>query len=71
MIDGQTIAVILIILAACLYVGRHGWLRLRSFRASGKGSDASCQTGCGGCGANESKSAAPAKTLVQIRRPGR
>jgi hypothetical protein len=71
MIDWQTIAVVLIILAACLYVGRHALMRLRSFRAGGKGVDSSCATGCGGCGANESKPAAPANALVQIRRAGR
>ncbi|MDX6692880.1 MAG: hypothetical protein QOF02_483 [Blastocatellia bacterium] len=71
MLDWQTIAVILIIMAACLYVGRHGWRRLRSFRAGGKNVDNACATGCGQCPSNESKTSAPATTLVQIRRPGR
>jgi hypothetical protein len=70
MIDWQTIAVVLIILAAFLYVGRQGWMRLRSFRAGGKGTDSSCATACGQCATNETKPA-PANPLIQIRRPGR
>ena len=50
MIDWQTIAAALVILAACAYVARRAWARLRSFRAAGgRGGAASCATGCGKC----------------------
>lgn len=68
MFDWQTLTVTLIILAACAYVARRGWGRLRSFRATGAGDSASCATGCGKCGDTETKSTT-AKTLIQIGRP--
>ena len=46
--DWQTIAVVLIIAGALLYVGRRALMRLRSF-GTGKGGGA-CATGCGTCG---------------------
>ena len=65
MIDWQAIAVVLIILAACAYVGRRGLLRLRSFRAAGASSSASdCATGCGGCGDGAEKQATKAATVI-------
>jgi hypothetical protein len=45
--DWQTIAVVLIIAAASLYVARRALARLRSFRTKG---GAGCSTGCGNCG---------------------
>lgn len=62
-IDWQTIAVALIILAAFAYVARRGLARLQSMNK--KRNDASCETGCGKCGTastNEPK----AKPFVQI-----
>ena len=46
--DWQTVAVLIIIAGALLYVGRRALARLRSFRV-GKGGG-SCTTGCGTCG---------------------
>jgi hypothetical protein len=46
--DWQTVAVLVIIAGALLYVGRRVLVRLRSFRASKGGG--SCATGCGTCG---------------------
>jgi hypothetical protein len=66
--DWQTVAVWLIILGALAYVGRRGWARARSFRAGGRGQDASsCATGCGSCG-DERPAAATRRenVLVQI-----
>ncbi len=45
--DWQTIAVLLIVAGALLYVGRRALGRLRSFKTSKGGS---CATGCGTCG---------------------
>jgi hypothetical protein len=65
--DWQTAAVILIVLAALLYVGRMLARRLRSMRA--RGGDVAANSSCSGCGAGEVKSNAPApKVLVQIGR---
>jgi hypothetical protein len=65
--DWQAAAVILIVLAALLYVGRMGARRLRSMRA--RGGDVAADIACSGCSAGEVKSAAPApKVLVQIGR---
>jgi hypothetical protein len=46
--DWQTVAVLIIIAGALLYVGRRVLVRLRSFKV-GKGGG-SCETGCGTCG---------------------
>jgi membrane protein implicated in regulation of membrane protease activity len=46
--DWQTIAVVLIIAGALLYVGRRALKRLRSFNPNKGGG--SCETGCGTCG---------------------
>ncbi len=46
-LDWQTVAVVLIIAGALLYVGRRALARLRSFRSSKGGG---CATGCGTCG---------------------
>jgi FeoB-associated Cys-rich membrane protein len=68
MIDWQTIAVALIILAALAYTGRRAWSRLRSFRAQ-RASDASCATGCGSCGSDQKpKAAIPRTVFVEITR---
>jgi hypothetical protein len=65
--DWQTAAVIVIVLAALLYVGRMLARRLRSMRA--RGGDVAVGTSCSGCSAGEVKSTAPApKVLVQIGR---
>jgi hypothetical protein len=67
MFDWQTAAVLLIVLAALLYVGRMGARRLRSMRA--RGGDIAVDAACSGCSAGEVKSTAPApKVLVQIGR---
>ena len=63
MIDWQTTAVALIVLAALLYVARRGLARLRSFRAS-----SSCATGCGKCGESEEQAKSAGSVLVQIKR---
>jgi len=69
MFDWQTIAAALIILAACVYVARRAWARLRSMRAPGEmNSDPSCATGCGKCGDAGAVEATPRKVLVQIGR---
>ena len=69
MIDWQTIAAALVILAACAYVARRAWARLRSFRASGgRGGAASCATGCGKCGDEGGAVTTPTKPLVQVAR---
>ncbi|HEX8920315.1 MAG TPA: FeoB-associated Cys-rich membrane protein [Pyrinomonadaceae bacterium] len=62
MIDWQTIAVALIILAALVYTGRRAWSRLRSFQAK-RSSDASCETGCGNCGSEQKPKAATTRTV--------
>jgi hypothetical protein len=68
MIDWQTIAVALIILAALVYTGRRAWSRLRSFQAK-RASDASCETGCGNCGSEQKpKTATPRTVFVEISR---
>jgi membrane protein implicated in regulation of membrane protease activity len=46
--DWQTVAVLIIIAGALLYVGRRALARLRSFKSSG--GSGSCETGCGTCG---------------------
>lgn len=46
--DWQTIAVLIIIAGALIYVGRRALMRLRSFKISKGGG--SCETGCGTCG---------------------
>jgi hypothetical protein len=46
--DWQTVAVLIIIAGALLYVGRRALMRLRSFKVSKGGG--SCSTGCGTCG---------------------
>ena len=46
--DWQTVAVLIIIAGALLYVGRRALARLRSFKVSKGGG--SCATGCGTCG---------------------
>ena len=46
--DWQTVAVLLIIAGALLYVARRALARLRSFKATKGGG--SCATGCGTCG---------------------
>lgn len=61
--DWQTAAVILIVLAATLYVGRSAWQRLRSMRGRG----AVSLPACSGCEGEKVKHTAPApKVLVQI-----
>ena len=65
--DWQTAVVVLIVLAAALYVGRTALARVRSMRGRG---DASLPDCCSGCGAGETKrpdTPAP-KVLVQIGR---
>jgi hypothetical protein len=54
--DWQTIIAVLIVLAACAYVGRRGWLRLRSLVSAKTPAGASCATGCGACGSSEKPS---------------
>ncbi len=65
--DWQTAVVILIVLAAALYVGRMALARVRSMRGRGAASLPDC---CSGCDSKEPKrSDAPApKVLVQIGR---
>lgn len=46
--DWQTVAVLIIIAGALLYVGRRVYMRLRSFKTGNGGG--SCETGCGTCG---------------------
>jgi Fe-S cluster biogenesis protein NfuA len=66
--DWQTVAVWLIILAALAYVARRGWVRLHSFRASGK-AEAACAGGCGSCGTERTTARTPAtQVLVQLNR---
>jgi hypothetical protein len=66
MLDWQTAAVVLIVLAAAFYVGRMAWARVRSMRGRGEVS----LPACSGCDAKPTKkSDAPApKVLVQIGR---
>jgi hypothetical protein len=64
--DWQTAVVVLIVLAAALYVGRMALLRLRSMRGRGNVS----LPACSGCDNEKVKTTAPApKVLVQIGRP--
>jgi hypothetical protein len=68
MIDWQTIAVALIIMAALIYTGRRVWSHLRSFQAKRAG-DAACATGCSSCGSDQKpKPAMPRTALVEISR---
>ena len=66
--DWQTAAVILIVLAAALYVGHMALNRLRSMRAGGENVSLPA---CSGCDNKTVKPTAPApKVLVQLsRRP--
>jgi hypothetical protein len=61
MIDWQTIAVVLIILAASFYVAWRGLMRLRSMK------DSSCETGCGKCESSPTTKKKE-KSFVQISR---
>ena len=61
--DWQTVAVLIIIAGALLYVGRRALMRLRSFRV-GKGGG-SCATGCGTCGDVDAP-LRQSKVLVQV-----
>ncbi|HEX8337601.1 MAG TPA: FeoB-associated Cys-rich membrane protein [Pyrinomonadaceae bacterium] len=63
--DWQTIAVLIIIAGALLYVWRRALARLRSFRP-GKGGG-SCETGCGTCGDVDAPLRRPSE-LVQVGR---
>jgi hypothetical protein len=64
--DWQTLVVILIVLAASLYVGRMAFNRLRSMRAGG---GSVSLPACSGCDSEKTKPSAPApKVLVQIGR---
>ena len=65
MFDWQTIAVILIILAALAYVARRALARLRSFRLSKRGAAPACSTGCGSCGEVKEQTR-PVPSIVQI-----
>ena len=65
MFDWQTIAVVLIILAALAYVARRALSRLRSFRLSKRQGAPSCSTGCGACG-EAKQPARTAPTFVRI-----
>ncbi|PYS89460.1 MAG: hypothetical protein DMF64_17720 [Acidobacteria bacterium] len=67
LLDWQNIAVLLIVLAACVYVGRRGWARLRSFQAR-RAEDAGCATGCGSCGSEPRTLQPQAKLLIQLGR---
>ncbi len=66
MLDWQTIAVALMILAACAYTGRRALSRLRSFRAAGNSDTAACATGCGNCGGESRQTTKPAPIMIQI-----
>jgi hypothetical protein len=61
MIDWQTIIVVLIILAALLYVARRVFVKLRSVK------DSSCETGCGKCEPS-STTQKKEKSFIQISR---
>jgi len=66
-LDWQSIAVALIVLAALLYTARRALARLRSFSTSGRGGAASsCATGCGKCGDEGATAAPAANSFVQI-----
>jgi hypothetical protein len=68
MIDWQTIAVALIILAALIYTLRRAWSHLRAFRAKRAG-EAACATGCGSCGSEQKPKPATTRTVfVEISR---
>jgi hypothetical protein len=64
--EWQTIITALIVLAAGAYVGRRGWLRLRSIVSAKAPTSASCATGCGGCGSSEKTSDQPALYQIAI-----
>ncbi|HMF55369.1 MAG TPA: hypothetical protein VK619_03330 [Pyrinomonadaceae bacterium] len=66
MLDWQTIAVALIIIAALLYVGRRGLKRLRSFSANKNSAASSCAVGCGNCNDDEQKVKVGTKRVVNI-----
>ncbi|MDT7543046.1 MAG: hypothetical protein QOE33_2950 [Acidobacteriota bacterium] len=70
MFDWQTMAVVLIVLAATFYIGRMVWARVRSMQGRGSMS----LPACSGCDAKPVKSDTPEpKVLVQIgsARPAR
>jgi hypothetical protein len=67
MLDWQSIAVALIILAALVYTGRLAWKRLRAFRA-GKDGATPCETGCGSCGDKPKVQATERTVFVEISR---
>ena len=65
--DWQTIAVVILILAASAYVARRGIARLRSFGVGRKPATTSCEVDCGSCGdASTQAGRTQAQTLVKI-----
>jgi hypothetical protein len=50
MFDWQIIIVGCVLLLACVYVGRRGWLRISSLSVSKRMNAPPCGNGCGGCG---------------------
>jgi hypothetical protein len=55
MFDWQIIVVSGVLLLACIYVGRRGWLRLSSLSIAKRMNAPSCAAGCGGCGAEQAE----------------
>jgi hypothetical protein len=69
--DWQSIAVLLIILAALIYTGRRTWAHLLSFRAK-RADDSACATGCGSCSSSpKPKNDTPRTVFVEITRSRR
>lgn len=62
MMEWQNVIVGLIILAACLYVGKRGLTKLRAMKSK----DSACETGCGKCETSSKRKTN--KTVFQISR---
>jgi hypothetical protein len=69
-VDWQNIAVLLVVLAALVYVGRRGLSRVRSLVGRGQAGAPSCASGCGTCGDAQpaQQPRVAAKPLVQLTR---
>ena len=66
--DWQIITVLLIICAACVYVARRAWARLRSFLLTRGANASTCATGCGKCGDEAEPAPLRPRVLVQLER---
>ena len=68
MFDWQVIVVVGVLLLACAYIGRRGWLRISSLSISKRMNAPSCAAGCGGCGTAQAKPKPPTIPVQILRK---